>query len=434
MPGMNSFSTGRTGWRGSWSSWFPWALLGCMAVFLFVRGWGRGPTFDFSSYLAAGKALASGAPLYGEDSPGRGYFLYSPVFALLFMPLAGLDPHSAYRVFLLGSLGAFLLSLLALAKVYGKGEERPSSRVLPAALAAVLLLYPLASNFKHGNSNVLVLFLLSASILTWSFGRPFLGGFPLALSVGFKVTPAVYLPWLLLRGNRRGAAGFLAGMGFWFFLLPSLFLGPARTLEETRSWAEVVLIPTVLKGDRGRPKVLAGSGESLPRIAVTLLAKGDPDLVKRKKASPIPSLGILSPGKARALGYGAALLVLLLTIWLGRKEEEPGKGGFGILAAAALLASPVSRAAHFVLLLPATVWLFGLALEGERREMLWARLTLGTAGGLMALSFLGAKAAGLPAKAFFPLACLGLPLWAGGLLVLAGRGGRCGKEVSAPEG
>ena len=224
------------------------------------------------------------------------------------------------------------------------------------------------------------------------------------------------------------AAGFLAGLVLWMVLFPAFLLGPSRAFRETRAWLERIVLPAAFSRERTRPKVLEESGESLPRIAVAVLARPGGGEAEGRKKSPTPSLGILSRKEAKILGYGIALLVVLATLLLTRREPGPGKGGFGLLAAAALLASPVSRAAHFVLLLPLAAWLFHLALYGREengkeqkgRTAGGARPALAAGVLFMAGSILAAKATGLPSKAFFPDACLAFPLWLGGLLLVPG--------------
>lgn len=402
-------------------SFLPWLVLAGILAFLFARGIRRGPTFDFLAYMEAGRAAASGGSLYGAEGQGGRFFLYSPVFAVLFSPLASMDPKRAYWFFHLSSLGALGLSLLSLGLVFRRSRGRVS---LPWVLAgaALLVLYPLASNFKHGNTNTFILLLLCLSLHAYAAGKPFLGGLPLSLAVGFKVTPILFLPWLILRKRRRETWGFLVGLVFWMALLPAAVLGPGRAYKETRAWVSRIVLPAAFSKEKIRPRVLEESGESLPRITRALLARREGIAGKTRKKSVTPSLEILSRREAKILGYGLALLVILGTLLLTRREPGPGEGGFGLVAAAALLASPVSRAAHFVLLLPLAAWLFRLALSGEdeeKRRRAWARFTLAAGILFMVLSILAAKAAGFPSKTFFPDACLALLLWAGGLLLVS---------------
>ncbi|HHI68444.1 MAG TPA: DUF2029 domain-containing protein [Planctomycetes bacterium] len=414
-PSAGRFSPG----RGP-LSFLPWLVLAGILVFLFARGIRRGPTFDFLAYLEAGKAVASGGSLYGAEGQGGGFFLYSPAFAVLFSPLASMDPKRAYWFFHLSSLGAFALSLLSLGLVFRRSGVGVS---LPWVLAGagLLVLYPLASNFKHGNTNSFILLLFCLSLHAYAAGRPFLGGLPLSLAVGFKVTPILFLPWLILRKRRRETWGFLGGLVFWMVLLPAAVLGPARAYRETRSWVSRIVLPAAFSKERIRPRVLEESGESLPRITHALLAGREEGAGKTRRKGLTPSLGILSRKQAKVLGYGIAIFVILATLLLTRGEPGPGEGGFGLVAAAALLASPVSRAAHFVLLLPLAAWLFRLALSGEdeeKRRRAWARFALGAGILFMVLSILAAKTAGFPSKTFFPDAWLALPLWAGGLFLV----------------
>jgi alpha-1,2-mannosyltransferase len=135
-----------------------------------------------------------------------------PVMAVLLEPLAKLPPLAGALTWFYLKVG---MALLALHWVFGLVEE--PGRPFPPwarALGVLLSLKPVVDDLNHGNVNLLILFLVVAALTLYSRRRDFLAGVVLALAVACKVTPALFLPYLVWKRAWRALAGCAVGLGW----------------------------------------------------------------------------------------------------------------------------------------------------------------------------------------------------------------------------
>src|SRR5258708_16060791 len=134
--------------------------LAWLAMGLYLVGLGISATFraqgDFNVYYRAGHRVLLGHAIYPPDDSDR--FLYAPIFAIAFAPLALLPRHLAQFAFF--AVNAFsLIELILGAGVILFGRERQ----LPAALIVVPVLLSfrfIDNNFDHGQINLPTLALI----------------------------------------------------------------------------------------------------------------------------------------------------------------------------------------------------------------------------------------------------------------------------------
>ena len=203
---------------------------------------------DMTVYLAAAEALADGSDPYEARNP-RGYrYVYPPLLAILFLPLAGWAPENAALVWFLLSVLAFGGSLVWLARMPRAG---PSPGWKAVAVAAVVCLGFAHQGFQRGQVTHLLLG-LQVGALACLLGRRFVGaGLLLGFAGALRLTPllpaaAVGLG-LLVHGLRAGrarpwlsfGAGLAASLALGFVVLPWLVLGPGRAGAVTERWLEV---------------------------------------------------------------------------------------------------------------------------------------------------------------------------------------------------
>ncbi len=162
---------------------------------------------DLDAYLAAGRAVLHGQPLYAPflhhpfpDPALRPAYIYPPVFALLVTPLGLLPVAVANVIWLLVGQAA-----LAGALVITLRWLRPSAAATTAILCATLTFYPLWIDAVQGQANLLVLLLVFAGIVGVVHDNPRFGA-ALGIAAALKLTPLVLLAWLLLERRIREAA------------------------------------------------------------------------------------------------------------------------------------------------------------------------------------------------------------------------------------
>ncbi|MFE1792383.1 glycosyltransferase 87 family protein [Streptomyces sp. NPDC059525] len=131
---------------------------------------------------------------------------YPPFAAILFTPAAWLPAGVLKAVLVLGNGG--LLALLVLLSCRLAGVRARPGPVLAATIGG-LWLEPLFQSPLPGQINLAL-----ACLALWDLGRPrgALGkGFALGTAAGITLTPAVFIPYLLLTGRVRAGLTALAG-------------------------------------------------------------------------------------------------------------------------------------------------------------------------------------------------------------------------------
>jgi alpha-1,2-mannosyltransferase len=167
---------------------------------------------DLDAYLAAGRAIWRGQPLYAPflahpfpDPTLRPAYIYPPLFALLVAPL-GLVPDAAANVIWLligqASLAASLLLTLR--------WLRPSPWAVTAILCATVTFYPLWIDAVQGQANLPIVLLVTIGIVGIVRGKPRFG-VALGAAAALKLTPFILLAWLLLDRRIKEAAWMIGG-------------------------------------------------------------------------------------------------------------------------------------------------------------------------------------------------------------------------------
>ncbi|GGK77068.1 hypothetical protein Sme01_42800 [Sphaerisporangium melleum] len=198
------------------------ALGGALAAFgfnaIYAKGW-----IDLEVYREGGAAVLRGTPVYdlvvGDKSL---QFTYSPFAALLFTPLALVGMEVAAGLWVLISI----LALEAVAWILvGRTAVRHRGRRATLALlvvVAALPLYPVTLTLWNGQIGIV---LLLAVVVDLTRGKGKWSGVVTGIVAGIKLTPLIFIPYLLL--TRRFRAALLAGLGFLgtvglgFLLLPA---------------------------------------------------------------------------------------------------------------------------------------------------------------------------------------------------------------------
>jgi hypothetical protein len=171
-------------------------------------------------------------------------FLYPPLAAELFRPLAML-PYRAAKVVFTAALLAAWIATAALARREGRG--------LPATLIAGALFFPLFLNFERGQIDLLLLLLL---VLAWKArGRAPVAGGLFALAAVFKPALLGVLPVLAALGRWRWL-GAVLGWSAAAALLTLAVSGPALM----REYAGDVVPRALLYGEGGTNEMAYDEG------------------------------------------------------------------------------------------------------------------------------------------------------------------------------
>jgi len=269
---------------------------------------------DALVYQAEGEAVLDGRDLYGFTvTEWHLPATYPPFAALLFTPTAWLPPPALKAAFLAGNT----LLLACLVHLSARLAALPLRLpVLCAATALALWLEPVFQTLLFGQINLAL-----ACLLLWDLTRPHGArgkGVAVGIAAGIKLTPAVFIPYLLLTGRRREAATATAALAGTVLL--GVLLLPAAS-------ADFFLRRLYETGRVGKPWIV--DNQSLQGLAARLL--GDP-----------------APGPAWWL---PALLTAAGGLWLAARTSDD-RHGVPLTALTALLVSPISWSHHWVWCVP----------------------------------------------------------------------------------
>jgi hypothetical protein len=348
-----------------------WFLLGlgvlCVALSIQygVKASGDSARSNRSAFLRWREPLHH---LFDENIYQRYAYPNPPIMALLLEPLAQLPS-------LAGSLLWFYLKLgmaaLALGWVF-RIVESPGRPFPPWAQALTLLLSlrPIMGDLSHGNVNLFILFLLTASLYAYHRGRDGLAGVLLALSIACKVTPALFVPYFLWKRAWTTLAGCLIGLTLFFVLVPGWFLGNARNLDLLGSWVQQMVTPYVVAGT----VTSEHPNQSLPGLAFRLATHQPSFLDEKSQPEQYDNLADLDPRVVGCLIKGCMALFAGIVVWSCRTPPRIRQGWrlaaeFGLVVLGMLLFSERTWKHHCVtLVVPFAVLSYYLAAcRPERR-------------------------------------------------------------------
>jgi hypothetical protein len=255
-----------------------------------------------------------------------------PIMVLILKPLFLLPP-------LPGSLAWFyikvVLTLLMLALVIRLVESR--ERPFPSwgkALAVLLSLRPILSDLTHGNINLFIAFLVVAALYAFHRGRDLWAGLCLALAIACKVTPALFVPYLVWKRAWKTLAGCAVGLVLFFGVLPGLFLGMERNKQYVNSWVERMILPYArgVVTTEHNNQSLSGLVHRLVTPSASFSTFVD------NVYTPLEYHNVLSldPSAAHLLVKGCMVVFAGLVVWSCRTPTRP-RGGWRLTAEFSLI-------------------------------------------------------------------------------------------------
>ena len=219
----------------------------------------------------------------------------------------------------------------------------------------ILSLRPILSDLHHGNNNILILFLVVASLAAWRRGYDVLAGLLLALSITYKVTPALFGLYYIYKRSWRTVGASALGMGIFLLAVPSLFLGPEFNGLSLATWWHRILRPYVESDVAGVQEI----NQSMIGVVMRILTK---QVGAERYSVQLQHLHLFSlDPKLVVLGLkGASVGMLGLLAWLcrtktDRRDDPRLLGEFALVVLTMLFVSERSWKHHYVtVLLPFT--------------------------------------------------------------------------------
>jgi alpha-1,2-mannosyltransferase len=308
------------------------ALAGAAALFLTYvpahRGW-----FDVGVYHGAvGYWLRDGGHLYDYLRPGTSYgFTYPPFAALLMSPLLLLDWHPAVAASVVVNVAAGAAVTGWLLGPVAERHHWPRWYSFGLVGCAVAVFEPVRDTVSFGQVNLVLLALVLADVRLAGGRWHRLAGVGTGLAAAVKLTPAVFILFLLVTRRWRAAAVATGTAATATGLTALLAPDASRVFWTSALWN------TSRVGDLGYV-----SNQSLRGV----LARLDPD-----------------PGA----GVWVASVVVVLVVWAVRVRRTDLRTGVALTGTLGCLVSPVTWVHHLVWLLPALAVLADHALAAGHR-------------------------------------------------------------------
>ena len=154
------------------------------------------------------------------------------------IPLSRLHRHISVPIWYLLIFFCFIGAIFLIQKVLNHERRRTLSTGF-YLLAILITLRFLLSVVQRVQSDCLLLFLLSLFIYALFFRRQALAAAALAAATMIKLTPLIFLPFLLFKKRFKAFALYLGFLGA-FLLLPAVYLGPQQNFTYLKNWLIVL--------------------------------------------------------------------------------------------------------------------------------------------------------------------------------------------------
>ncbi|GAB1512638.1 glycosyltransferase 87 family protein [Actinophytocola sp. KF-1] len=298
---------------------FRWWAAGVAAVtltVLLIDATVPGSLIDLDVYRAGGAAWLHGVPLYTDAFPSWLPFTYPPVAAVLFSVPAMLPLPVAAAVLTVAGLAALTVTVLLAAPLRIRGP------LAAMAVVGVCVFEPVRTTLLFGQVNLVLMGLVAVDCLMPRTRHP--RGLLVGVAAAVKLTPAIFVLFFLAR--RQYAAAVTTVVTFAAVTGAGMLLAPA---DSVTYWHTTIFDPDRIGG------AMFVTNQSL-RGALSRL--GLPD-------------GL----------WFALVAAVLAAAWRGARRATEPVVALLLVAAAGLLASPVSWSHHWVWVVPALAVLAGRA-------------------------------------------------------------------------
>ncbi|MGW5671100.1 glycosyltransferase 87 family protein [Micromonospora sp. NPDC003776] len=325
------------------------ALAVAVTAFLSVAAVRHG-FFDLRVYYGAlNWWVHDGGEIYDFLKPNTQYgFTYPPFAALVMLPMAYLPWLAAITVSVVITVLASTVVIWWLVEPIARRSGWTRWFALAVALCLAAAFEPMRETVNFGQVNMLLLFLVAVDLLRLLPAGSRWAGAGIGLATAIKLTPGIFIVYLLVTGRWRAACTAMAAAAGATLLAGGLFPDASREFWTAALW------------NTDRVGELAFVSNQSLRGVVARLNPEHPSTVA-----------------------WLAVVLATLAVWAWRSRAAVAAGdeatGLALTGAAMCLVSPVTWVHHLVWLLPALILLVdnGMAAparSGRRRLLLAAAL------------------------------------------------------------
>jgi hypothetical protein len=317
-----------------------------------------GTSGDFPVFYWAGLRMPLGENIY-EKPTQAGEYIYPPLLAAVFTPLAKLGQANAALVWSMISAALFVAIAILTGRAVGRALGLRPVAVAAAALLGSLVFIDKARATINGGQTDMLMVAGGALGMVWCASRPALAGFFIALAANIKYTPLMMLALLGLRGRWR-TIGWTVACFVALALAPALVTGWSKNLDH---WSIALGGVARLFGYSGGTAFAGSIQDAAHPLSISITS----GITRSMTPQPGKTAALVVSGLV-ALVVGAVswgLYAERRTPFWTRADEWPGASFLlmvewsGILVALCAF-SPQTQGRHLVVLMPVGIVAAGL--------------------------------------------------------------------------
>jgi uncharacterized membrane protein len=153
--------------------------------------------YDFTSYLLSSETFWNGGNPYLTQSSYP--YIYPLFLAVVFIPFVYLKPVLSDSLFLMANMYLLFNSFFQIIKYFIREKFSLSGLILPSLVLTVFLLEVIQNNLLNGQINIAVLFFTILFLVFYFKEKPVESSLFLSLGISIKLTPLIFLFFLLKR-------------------------------------------------------------------------------------------------------------------------------------------------------------------------------------------------------------------------------------------
>jgi alpha-1,2-mannosyltransferase len=327
---------------------------------------------DFDVHREFGRRFLAGEYLYNQGQ----CFNYMPISAMYYSPMALAPPRVSMAIRYLVALVCLGLTIRFLRKTVIAGQPAGGAKAFVIALISlVLAIHYVLRDLDDGGPHLIYLAMLVGGIYCAWRGREGLGAMWLGLAAALKMTPGLFLPFLLWKRQWRLAVyTSLATLGW--IVLPAIWMGPASWWRHQQDWNRVALNvfrdqPDQVLDDND----LRVQNQSLKPALMRYLTAHPAGHPLRLDHSGYRDFLTLNPATANMVANAALMGLWCAFCWKTRKATpDRWFAECAALLLLMLLFSPITWLQHVVWAIPA---IYLIVAAGSKRLTPWIAVTMG---------------------------------------------------------
>lgn len=295
---------------------------------------------DFPQYFEAARMVFSGQNPYVHLLTSPGPFNYPPPVFLFLFWLNFLPFNLAGAVWNVLSLVSFLIAIWLSMKLVIKKNWL---LFLLLTVLFTLPFFPEKFNLGNGQINNFILLMVVGSFYFYLRRKNYPGALLLALATSIKLVPGIFLLYFVVKKDWTFVARFIV-------ILTGLFLVP------------LIFLPWDIE------KIYYF------RVFFNAFSSGGKAVYYNQSLMAFLSRSFVTESAARVGMYLGSLILVLLTVWRGRKISFPRL--LAALFSLMLMVNPLSWQHHFVFAVPALIILLTQSTLSRKNLASWATLVV----------------------------------------------------------